>query len=57
VRLNLYTNLDQSDSAVEVGLDYLRRVDSQWSLHATVEDVRQEYDRLWKRLGSGSIEG
>ena len=57
VRLKLYTNLDQSDSAVEVGLDYLRRVDSQWSLHATVEDVRQEYDRLWKRLGSGSIEG
>ena len=26
VRLNLYTTLDQSDSAVEVGLDYLRRV-------------------------------
>ena len=57
VRLNLYTNLDQSDSAVEVGLDYLRRVDGQWSLHATAEDVRQEYDRLWNRLGSGSIEG
>ena len=25
--------LDQSDSAVEVGLDYLRRVDGQWSPH------------------------
>ena len=57
VRLNLYTNLDQSDSAVQVGLDYLRRVDGQWSLHATVEDVHREYDRLWKRLGSRSIEG
>jgi PAS domain S-box-containing protein len=57
VRLNLYTNLDQSDSAVEVGLDYLRRVDGQWSMHATAKDVRREYDRLWKRLGSGSIEG
>ena len=56
MRINLYTNLDQSDSAVEVGLDYLRRVDGQWSLHATAEDVRQEYDRLWRRLGSGSIE-
>ena len=27
VRLNLYTTLDQSDSAVEVGLEYLRRID------------------------------
>ena len=56
VRINLYTNLDQSDSAVEVGLEYLRRVDGQWSLHATAEDVRRDYERLWQRLGSGSIE-
>ena len=56
VRLNLYTNLDQSDSAVEVGLEYLRRGDGQWSLHPTAQDVRQEYDQLWQRLGSGSIE-
>jgi len=56
VRLNLYTTLDRSDSAVAVGLDYLRRHDPQWSLHATAEDVRQEYSRLWQRLESGSIE-
>ena len=56
VRINLYTTLDQSDSAVEVGLEYLRRVDDQWSPHPTAEDVRQEYDRVWQRLGSGSIE-
>ena len=56
VRINLYTTLDQSDSAVEVGLDYLRRIDAQWSPHVTAEDIRQEYDRLWQRLGSGSIE-
>jgi PAS domain S-box-containing protein len=57
VRLNLYTTLDHSDSAVEVGLDYLRRADDGWwSLHATAEDVRQAYDRLLQRLGSGSIE-
>jgi PAS domain S-box-containing protein len=57
VRINLYTNLDRSDSAVEVGLDYLRRADDgRWPLHATVEDVRQAYDRLLQRLGSGSIE-
>jgi PAS domain S-box-containing protein len=56
VRINLYTNLDQSDSAVEVGLEYLRRFSGQCSPHPTEEDVRQEYDRLWQRLGSGSIE-
>ena len=57
LRVNLYTILDQSDSAVAVGLEYLRRVDDgPWSLHATAEEVRQDYDRLWQRLGSGSIE-
>jgi PAS domain S-box-containing protein len=57
VRLNLYTTLDHSDSAVEVGLDYLRRVDDgRWPLHVTAEDVHQVYDQLLQRLGSGSIE-
>jgi PAS domain S-box-containing protein len=57
VRINLYTTLDRSDSAVEAGLDYLRRVDCQWPAHPTADHVRQEYDRLWQRLGSGPIEG
>jgi PAS domain S-box-containing protein len=56
VRINLYTNLDHSDSAVEVGLEYLQRFNGQWSPHPTEQDVRQEYDRLWQRLGSSSIE-
>src|SRR5712672_1221390 len=56
VRINLYTTLDHSDSAVEVGLEYLRRINGQWSPHPTEEDVRQEFGRLWQRLGSGSIE-
>ena len=56
VRINLYTTLDQSDSAVGVGLEYLRRVDGQWSRHPMAKDVRQDYDRLWQQLGSGSIE-
>jgi PAS domain S-box-containing protein len=57
VRINLYTTLDRSDRAVEVALDYLRRVDARWPQHATAEDVQQEYGRLRQRLGSGSIEG
>ncbi|WP_246257257.1 trifunctional serine/threonine-protein kinase/ATP-binding protein/sensor histidine kinase [Pararobbsia alpina] len=56
VRINLYTTLDQSDNAVEVGLEFLRRVGRQWSPHPTAQDVRQTYDRLWQRLGAGSIE-
>jgi PAS domain S-box-containing protein len=56
VRLNLYTLLDQSDRAVVVGLDYLRRVDSRWPAHATIEDVHREYDRLWRGVGDRSIE-
>ena len=57
VLVNLYTTLDRSDKAVEVGRDYLRRVDARWPQHATAEDVQQEYGRLRRRLGSGSIEG
>jgi PAS domain S-box-containing protein len=56
LRINLYTTLDQSDSAVEVGVEYLRRADDRWSPHPMAEDVRQAYDRLWQQLGEGSIE-
>ena len=56
LRINLYTTLDQSDRAVAVGLEYLRRIDGQWSLSATAGDVRREYDRLYQRLRSTPIE-
>ena len=57
LRINLYATLDQSDRAVAVGLEYLRQIDGQWSLSATAEDVRQEYDRLCQRLRSAPIDG
>jgi PAS domain S-box-containing protein len=56
LRINLYTTVDRSDSAVGVGVEYLRRVDDGWLPHPTVEDVRQAYDRLWQQLGERSIE-
>ena len=56
LRINLYTTLDQSDRAVAVGLEYLRRIDGQWSLSATAGNVRREYDRLYQRLRSTPIE-
>jgi len=56
MRINIHTTRDQSDSAVEVGLDYLRRVDGPWPARPTASRVRQEYDLLWRRLGSDPIE-
>jgi PAS domain S-box-containing protein len=54
VRINLFTTLDQSDSAVEVGLEYLRKVGGQWSPHPAAEVVLDTYQRLWQKLRAGS---
>ncbi|WP_154073872.1 trifunctional serine/threonine-protein kinase/ATP-binding protein/sensor histidine kinase [Bradyrhizobium erythrophlei] len=56
LHIDLYTTLAQSSRAIAVGLDYLRHLGIEWSPHPTDEDVRREYDRIWSRLGSGSIE-
>lgn len=56
LRLALYTTLDRSDRGVEVCLEYLRRVGVQWSAHPTADEVKDEYDRLWRQVGSRSIE-
>ena len=55
LRMTLYTTLDQSDRAVEIGLEYLRRVGVDFSPHPTDEDVQQEYGRLWRHLGDRAI--
>jgi predicted ATPase/signal transduction histidine kinase/GAF domain-containing protein len=56
LRLELYTTLDRSDRGVELCLDYLRRIGVQWSPHPTKEQVRAEYDEIWRRIGGGSVE-
>ncbi len=56
LRVTLYTNLDQSDRATEVGLEYLRRVGILLPSPATMEDVRTDYERLWRRLGTREVE-
>src|SRR6202166_4552260 len=56
LQVELFTTLDRSDRAVEVGIEYLRRIGVQWSPHPSNEDVTQEYERIWKQLGSRSIE-
>ena len=56
LRVDLYMILGQSDRAVAVCLDYLRHLGVEWSPHPTEEEVRQEYQRIWARLGSRAIE-
>jgi predicted ATPase/signal transduction histidine kinase/ActR/RegA family two-component response regulator len=56
LRLELYTTLDRSDLCVDLCLEYLRRIEVQWSPHPTKEDVRTEYDEIWRRIGGRSIE-
>ncbi|WP_437821538.1 AAA family ATPase [Sorangium sp. So ce1078] len=55
-RVDLYTTLDRSELAVEICLEYLRRIGVDWSPHPTDEEVRQEYERMWRKLGSRPIE-
>jgi predicted ATPase/signal transduction histidine kinase/GAF domain-containing protein/CheY-like chemotaxis protein len=56
LRLELYTTLDRSDRGVELCLEYLRRIGVQWSPHPTKEEVRTEYDEIWRHIGGRSIE-
>ena len=48
--------LGRKDRAVAVCLEYLRQVGLEWSPHPKDEEVRQEYERLWQRLGARPIE-
>jgi len=56
VRVPLYMTLAQSDRAVEVGLQYLQRVGISWSPHPGDEEVRQEFEEMWRQLGRRPIE-
>jgi PAS domain S-box-containing protein len=56
LRVDLYTTLDRSDRAVEVCLEYLRRIGVPWPPHPSKDDVTQEYEKILRQLGSRSIE-
>jgi len=56
LRLDVYMNLDRSDRAVAVALDYLRHMGVDWSPHPTEEEARREYERIWSQLGRRTIE-
>jgi PAS domain S-box-containing protein len=56
LRLALYLTLDRPDRAIEVGLEYLRHVDIEWSPQPSEEDVGQELQRMRQLLDGRSIE-
>ena len=56
LRAAVNTTLYHSDRAVEICLEYLREAGIAWSPHPTDEEIREEFDRLLRRLGSRPIE-
>jgi predicted ATPase len=56
LRADLYIILVRPERAIVVCLEYLRQVGYEVSPHPTDEEVRQEYERLWHRLGTRPIE-
>src|SRR6201987_3570584 len=54
--LTLYQVMDRSDRAVEVCLEYLRRIGTDWSSSPTSDEAKREYDRIWSQLGNRQIE-
>jgi len=56
LQVELSTTLNRSDRGLEVVLDYLRRAGITLSAHPTPEEVRQEFDRMWRQIGDRPIE-
>jgi PAS domain S-box-containing protein len=56
LRSTLYLNLDQSDRAMDVCLEYLRKAGVDLPRQPSDDDVRAEKDRMWSLFGSRPIE-
>jgi PAS domain S-box-containing protein len=56
LEVELFTTLGRNNRAVEACLAYLRRIGVQWSARPTEQEVREEHERLWRQIGSRSIE-
>ena len=56
VAVALYFKMDRNDQAVEMCLEYLRRVGINWSQHPTDDDVQLEYDELFYQLSRTPVE-
>ena len=56
VLLPLYLTIGQPFDGIDVALEYLGHVGIKWSRHPTAEAVREEYELLWRQIGSREIE-
>jgi predicted ATPase len=56
LRVDLYITLGQNAHAVAIGLDYLRHLEVNWSLHPTEDDARAEYERMCSHLENRTTE-
>ncbi len=56
LRLTLYTTLDRSNRGVELCLEYLRHLGTDWSPTPTRDEVMREYDRIRSLVGNRQIE-
>ncbi|MCP3463167.1 ATP-binding sensor histidine kinase [Bradyrhizobium sp. CCGUVB23] len=56
LRVELFTAVGRIDRAIEVGLDYLRRIGINWSAHPTWNEVQHELERIWRQIGDRQIE-
>ena len=56
VGIDVYMTLGQMDRAIDICLDYLRRLAIDWPHHPTEEQVKREYQRIWSQLGGREIE-
>jgi PAS domain S-box-containing protein len=52
----LFVTVGRNERAVEVCLDYLRHTGVEWLTHPTKDEVQQEYEQIWHRLGGKPIE-
>lgn len=55
LRMTLYTTLDRTDTAVEVGLEFLRHVGIAWSPRPDGDDVQRELAHMRLLLGARQI--
>ena len=56
LRVTICSAQDQNQRAVDLSLEFMRLVGVHWSAHPTRDEVMQEYDQIWRRLGERSIE-
>jgi len=56
LQIEVCTAMNHSDRAVEICLQYLRRVGIEWTMHPTKEQFSQEYDLFLQNLAGRPIE-